>query len=169
MSEQTEDKKQILINAFTKTGIVVIFILLVLIVLKVFLHQGERGLAEKIVCGSHLSSLGKTLIIYAKDHNDNYPEPDKWCDTLMEEKDFNKKELLCSADKIGPCSYATNSNCKPDSDPNVVLLFETRPGWNQNGGREILTDNHKGGSNILFNDGRVLFIEAKDFNNLKWK
>ena len=41
-----------------------------------------------------------------------------------------------------------NPACKPDSSFDTVLLFETRPGWNQHGGRELFTfDNHnpKGG------------------------
>ncbi|MHC4641454.1 MAG: hypothetical protein ACYS32_07395 [Planctomycetota bacterium] len=53
----------------------------------------------------------------------------------------------------------------------VVLLFESRPGWNRFGGPELLTfDNHGGrGCNVLFSDGNVRFIEPEDVNNLKWK
>lgn len=125
----------------------------------------------RVVCGSHIHNLGKTITIYAQDHNDMYPAADKWCDLLMEDKDFNKKILLCSADKAGPCSYAINPNCEPNSQGNVVLLFESKPGWNQNGGAELLNpDNHKDkGCNIIFNDGHIDWIEAKDFNSLKWK
>ncbi len=68
--------------------------------------------------------------------------------------------------------YAMNPNCKPDSPDDMVLLFETKAGWNQNGGPEIFTfDNHdpKGGC-VLFNDGTVKFIRTEEeLNQLRWK
>lgn len=53
---------------------------------------------------------------------------------------------------------------------NMVLLFESYPGWNQSGGPEILTtDNHHGeGCNVLFNDLHVEFVKTEDINDLKW-
>jgi prepilin-type processing-associated H-X9-DG protein len=64
-----------------------------------------------------------------------------------------------------------NPNCEPNSPPDTVLLFETRSGWNQYGGPELLTfDNHQGkGANVLFNDGHFEFIRPKDIGRLKWK
>jgi prepilin-type processing-associated H-X9-DG protein len=55
--------------------------------------------------------------------------------------------------------------------PDMVLLFETYPGWNQSGGPEILTtDNHQGdGCNVLFGDGRVEFVKTEHLDDLKWK
>jgi len=68
--------------------------------------------------------------------------------------------------------YAMNSNCKPDSPVDMVLLFETRPGWNQHGGPELFTfDNHdpKGGL-VLLNDGTVKFIRTEEeLKRLRWK
>jgi prepilin-type processing-associated H-X9-DG protein len=60
---------------------------------------------------------------------------------------------------------------KMDELSNLVLLFETKKGWNQFGGLELLTtENHKGeGANILFNDGSVKFLEPDRFGKLKWK
>ena len=70
------------------------------------------------------------------------------------------------------CNYAMNPNCKPDSPSDMVLLFETKDGWNQNGGPELFTfDNHdpKGGC-VLFNNGTVKFIRTEEeLNNLRWK
>lgn len=53
----------------------------------------------------------------------------------------------------------------------MVLLFETYPGWNQSGGPEILTtDKHQGeGCNVLFVDLHIEFVQMKRLNNLKWK
>ncbi len=56
------------------------------------------------------------------------------------------------------------------SPPDMVVLFETHPGWNQSGGPEILTtDNHKGeGCNVLFMDSHVHFVKTEDLDDLKW-
>ena len=53
----------------------------------------------------------------------------------------------------------------------VVLLFETKAGWNQFGGPELLTtEHHEGkGCNVLFNDGDVEFIKKEQVGELKWK
>jgi hypothetical protein len=68
--------------------------------------------------------------------------------------------------------YAINPNCRIDSAPDTVLLFEAKPGWNQHGGPELFTfDNHdpKGGV-VLLNDGTVRFIRtAEELKQLRWK
>lgn len=64
--------------------------------------------------------------------------------------------------------YATNPNCEPNSPANVVLLFETKGGWNQYGGAEILTiENHFTGCNVLTNNGRVRFVKLQKLSKLK--
>ena len=68
--------------------------------------------------------------------------------------------------------FVVNPNCKPNSPPDTVLLFESKVGWNQHGGPELFTfDNHnpKGGC-VLFNDGSVRFIRTKEeLKKLRWK
>jgi len=51
------------------------------------------------------------------------------------------------------------------------VLFETKGGWNQFGGPEILTfENHKGqGCNVLFNDLHVRFVKKEQISELKWE
>ena len=68
----------------------------------------------------------------------------------------------------GRCHYAMNPNCYPNSPSDTVLLFETKDGWNQFGGKEILTkENHYGdGCNVLFNDGHCLF--ESNIEKLSW-
>ena len=53
----------------------------------------------------------------------------------------------------------------------MVVLFETYPGWNQVGGSEILTtSNHRGdGCNVLLLNFNVYFETIDDLQKLKWK
>ena len=123
-------------------------------------------------CALHLRSLSIAMLMYAQDNNDIYPPADKWCDSLLINGYVQENGNLfrCGRDRVGPCSYAMNPYCEPNSPSDTVLLFESKPGWNQSGGPELLNfDNHRGGCNVVFNDGRIEFVKPKDANNLKWK
>ena len=65
-----------------------------------------------------------------------------------------------------------NADCKPDSPPDTVLLFETKAGWNRHGGAKLFTfDNHdpRGGL-VLLSDGTVKFIRTEEeLKQLRWK
>ncbi len=108
-----------------------------------------------------------------------YPAPTKWCDAMewaygiagIFGESF-ERAFRCASVSEGKCHYSMNPNCKPDSLPDTVLLFETEAGWNQHGGPELFTfDNHepKGGC-VLLNDGTVKFIRTKEeLQQLRWK
>ena len=110
----------------------------------------------------------------------SYPEPTEWCDAVMRDRTntsyVNEERMsghfICPTGGEGKCHYAMNPNCKPDSPPDTVLLFETKAGWNQQGGPELFTfDNHdpKGGC-VLLNDGTVKFIRTKEeLQQLRWE
>lgn len=132
-------------------------------------------------CRANLHTLKIALEIYSSVYQGKYPTADKWCDLL---KDYYlENHLVCpSQEREGErCSYAINPYCEPNSSPDTVLLFETKGGWNQFGGIEIIsTDNHPyekdrfwgykiRGCNILFNDGSVRFVREEEFPKLKWK
>jgi prepilin-type processing-associated H-X9-DG protein len=125
---------------------------------------------QKFVCASHLHDLGVAINIYSKKNGGQYPAPNKWCD-LIKDKNITEKDFICPSSKAEKCSYAINPNCEPNSPKDVILLFETKDGWNQFGGSELLTtENHKGkGCNILFNDGHVEFVKSAEIGKLKWK
>ncbi|MFA5784414.1 MAG: thioredoxin-dependent thiol peroxidase, partial [Phycisphaerae bacterium] len=61
-------------------------------------------------------------------------------------------------------------NCKADSPDDVVLLFETKGGWNQHGGMELMDFEHHLGAvcNVLLNDGSVLYIQPTTMRLLNW-
>jgi prepilin-type processing-associated H-X9-DG protein len=142
----------------------------------------------------NLGVIQKAMIIYAADFDYKYPPKDKWCDLLIEharvsKKDFiypfSKKDFIClgSKAKTGQSSYAINENAitleppimrgieEPNTPSDIVLLFESEPGWNQYGGPELLTfQNHNGrGCYIAFSDGHVAFVRKQNLHKLKWK
>ncbi len=132
-----------------------------------------RQIAYRMACGANLSALGKAMFIYAGDNDDKYPDCSQWCDLLLEYADADPLMFRCRGVSEGPANYAMNKNIVelgPDAPPDMVLLFESVPGWNLCSGRELLTlGNHQGdGCNIMFNDGSVRFVRAKDVNDLHW-
>jgi hypothetical protein len=129
-----------------------------------------REYRRRIRCGENIERLGKAMLIYACGHDDKYPTPDKWCDLLTKYAEVTEKEFGCPSAGEGRCHYAMNPNAKLTSSPDIVVLFETKGGWNQFGGPEILTfENHKGkGCNVLFNDCSVRFVNQQEVSELKW-
>ena len=133
-----------------------------------------RQLAFRMVCGTNMSGLSKAMLIYANDYDDKYPTPEKWCDLLVEYCEVDPISFCCKGAPEGPCNYAINENIAElgsSTQTDIVLLFETHPGWNQVGGPEILTtNNHQGdGCNVAFVDSHVEFVKARDIDKLKWK
>jgi prepilin-type processing-associated H-X9-DG protein len=133
-----------------------------------------RQIAFRMVCGENMSGLGRAMLIYANDYGDEFPARTEWCDLLMKYADVPREGFRCKGALKGPCNYAMNKNVwnfsRGDTPPDMVVLFETHPGWNQIGGPEILTtDNHKGlGCNVLYVDGHVEFVRTGDLEKLKW-
>jgi hypothetical protein len=129
---------------------------------------------DRFSCGSNISSIGKAMFLYADEYNNTYPPCNQWCDSLKKRVDVNYRQFICKAavrqgDKCS-CHYAMNPDCEPNSPNDVVLLFETKGGWNQCGGPELLTfDNHHGQATVLFNDGCIGFIRPENVGKLKWK
>ncbi|MHC4085498.1 MAG: hypothetical protein ACYSU3_22310 [Planctomycetota bacterium] len=127
----------------------------------------------RLWCRTNLSSLARAISLYSDQYNDTYPSCDKWCDLLIEHGNISKSVLKCrSARKSMLCDYAMNPNAEPSGASEMVLLFESKPGWNQYGGAEFLRlGKHAGieGSSILFNDGHVEFVKRIDLGKLKWE
>jgi hypothetical protein len=132
-------------------------------------------------CRVRLYALKVAFASYAYDNDARYPTPSKWCDLM---KDYVLEgHLMCPAKWATreACSYALNPNAHPNSPADMVLLFETKGGWNQFGGPELLsTENHPNirsrlwgykvsGCNVLFSNGRARFVIQKDFDDLKWE
>jgi hypothetical protein len=128
----------------------------------------------RVLCLSNLRSIGVYLTIYAEDHNDTYPPAERWCDAIVDffgsDDAGIRDHFRCRAAETGPCNYAMNPNAGRREASDVVLLFESKPGWNRSGGPELLTtENHQGkGCSVLFTDLHVEFVKAEYLSELKW-
>ncbi len=141
-----------------------------------------RPFQMRVQCGSNLRDLWHRLRLFYKAANQAktlYPAAAEWCDDMVrayESIGMLKENVMrahkCPGGGDGKNHYAMNPNCKPDSPADMVLLFETKAGWNQHGGPELFTfDNHdpKGGC-VLLNGGTVKFIRTtEELQQLRWK
>jgi hypothetical protein len=138
------------------------------------------ALQTRLLCKFYLDDVHQKLGQYAG-RAGSFPSAGEWCDTIVNTYrahgytvsiDEFLQHIRCPAIKQGKCNYALNPECRLDSPSETVLLFETKPGWNQHGGPELFTfDNHdpKGGC-VLLNDGTVKFIRTKEeLAQLCWK
>lgn len=130
-----------------------------------------KSTAHEIKCGSNLKTLSLACLAYHA-ANDKQWVLNDWGDVLKPYYD-DKGILKCYIDKTGPCSYAMNENIPADANElpgDLVLLFESAPGWNQVGGPDdVVTDRHgKPGANIAFADGHVEFVKSEDIPTLRW-
>jgi prepilin-type processing-associated H-X9-DG protein len=132
---------------------------------------------KRVICATGLKKLSDYCVVY--EHNKGVlPHLSDWCDLLDPyvepdiPSDLNPV-YQCPVDEIGPCSYAMNENISADAEglsADLVLLFESAPGWNQIGGADdLVTDRHKRpGANIACADGHVEFVETEDIPTLRW-
>jgi hypothetical protein len=134
-------------------------------------EQSVRRYARQGLCAHNMEILGKAMRLYANEHEERYPEPNQWCDLLIEGGYVEKRDLTCNGDRVGPCSYAMNPNCRsPADEPNMVLIFESEPGWNQSGGPELITcENHDGDGYMIFcNQDGATFEKCGNPETLNW-
>ncbi len=112
---------------------IIIAVCLVIFILTPTLAPMQK-LPSRVVCGTQLSSLGKAILLYANEHNDSLPDPNRWCDLLIKYADALPKVCICpDSDAVeGESSYALNRNAtgkKIDELPgDLVLLFDTNLG-----------------------------------------
>ncbi len=149
--------------------------------LEIFEPPEIRPFKLRYQCASNMEIIDSVGLRYQPTVS-SYPEPNEWCDAIMQKttntswmnEETMRAHFKCPAAGEGRCHYAMNPNCRPDSPPDTVLLFETKGGWNQYGGPELFTfDNHdpRGGC-VLFNgiDTPTKFIRTKEeLQQLRWK
>lgn len=141
------------------------------------LSKELRPFFERALCAKQILELSNYIY---KENSDSYVNPESWCNEVSSEVSRELSDIdlvgakrygIFNCPSIDICCYAMNPNCKPNSIVEMVVLFESKPGWNQHGGPELFTfDNHepKGGC-VTFNDGTVRFIRTREeLNKLNW-
>jgi prepilin-type processing-associated H-X9-DG protein len=138
------------------------------------LSKAEEA-ALRAACTNNLRQISVTMQMYAIENDGKFPTADKWCDLLIKYAEVPPEGFRCKgAPQQDRSNYAMNKNLenvdRGSAPPDMVLVFESSPGWNQSGGPELLTtDNHRGDScTVLFVDGHVEFIKKQNLDELKW-
>ncbi len=162
--------KKLLIVGSTIILIVIFFQLFI----RVFLPTIHRAAFDPISgCQGQLRGLGLAMNNYAEDNQGKLPLHPNWCDVFRDELLIAPTSFICPGAKNKSPSYALNENVIGlDTVPDdIVILFDSKPGWNQIGGPELLApENHRGkGCNVLFGNFEVKFIEKEKFGRLKWR
>ncbi len=148
-------------------------VLIISVIMLLLPMEGRvKRLPPEMLCRTNLNMLGTAMMFYAQDYKD-WPTSARWCDLLIEKADVDPKNFQCREDENGTSSYAMNKYAADLGiviTRDMVLVFESKPGWNQVGSPELLnTQNHEGdGCTILFGDGHVEFVKTEELENLNW-
>jgi len=125
------------------------------------------------ICQVNLRCLHDAFSLYARTNDGTYPTPAQWCDLILpvvKEQDYEGAVMECPKGRKGPCDYAMNPYADPCGPPDVVLLFESIPGWNRFGGADLLvTDNHEdAGASVVLVGGEVISVTTEQVDQFRW-
>ena len=162
-----------------KSGFTLVEILIVIVVLGIlaaivvpqFSDASTQAKDSSLV--SNLQTVRSQIQLYKIQHSGALPGAGtaSVTDALTKYTDVGEKSFRCPCVKDGRCHYAINPNFKGlFSSFDMVVLFETKEGWNQHGGPEIMScDRHKSGCLVLFGDFHVEYVKPDHLDQLKWK
>ena len=111
-----------------------------------------RAQARRYACATNLSGIGKALLIYANDYNDQLP-PD--LETLISKAEMPAKGLVCPGAGLkdkDPYIYRGASITTSDA-PWMIMAYDK-------------TGNHGDGRNVLFLDTHVEWVSEERFQKL---
>ncbi|MCF7973720.1 MAG: hypothetical protein K9N55_07885 [Phycisphaerae bacterium] len=110
--------------------------------------------SERMGCAKNLSWIGKAILIYANDYNDQLPPN---LNTLIEKAEMTEKGLICPGsgqkDSYGYCGDGLDTSC----EPTIIVAYDKK-------------GNHaEPFRNVLFLDSHVEWIEEERFQALMVK
>lgn len=180
-------------NKKTKGRKRVIFVLILLVLWLSVGYPVLQGMGNAIRsgdCGGRMRELVYGLMLYENDHDGYLPDSHDWCDQILPylpssdvrvwllsgNLETNPEILFqCSGDMTGPCSYAINkavAGKKSSELPrNTVILFESKPGWNQSGGISDVDFRHtvsgKKVSHVSLDNSGIVSLTQEELGNNK--
>ena len=141
-------------------------------------EENHYGGAHRTSCLSNVKQLGLAFSMYLQDYDEHYPLPKAWNEGIYPYTK-NTEILRCPyAREEKLPTYAMNRGLKSvlsariETAANTVMLFDSIPGKNLSGGRELLPDPPRHGKNddnsIGFVDGHAKGVSQKNLSNLLW-
>ena len=106
--------------------------------------------ATRYACGTNMSGIGKALLIYANDYNDQLP-PD--LETLISKAEMPAKGLVCPATMLKDSYIYRGATITTSDTPWMITVYEK-------------LSNHGGGRNVLFLDSHVEWVSEERFQEL---
>jgi hypothetical protein len=135
-----------------------------------------KSKAQAIQCVNNAKQIGLAVRIYTSDHDDKYPPPATWCDTLLSSGVLPQPQVFqCPAHGQSPCGYAFNARLAGKEegkvDSSTVLIFESDAGWNASGGPELMIPKPRHGGVFVVGlaDGSVLQVRPENAASLRWE
>jgi prepilin-type processing-associated H-X9-DG protein len=137
--------------------------------------------AQSIQCVNNLKQLSLAARIYAGDNGEHFPTATNWCDALKPFVGDSARVYKCAAaDSTDTCDYGINVQVagldSKSVNPQTVLFFESKNGWNLSGGSEMVINppRHRTGPrnqnvNIAFADGHVEQVRLDRLSQLRWE
>lgn len=134
-----------------------------------------RGAARSTSCLSNTKQIATAFMMYTSEFDDRMPLGNSWQPAL---DPYMKSRYIwkCpSAQTTDPC-YAFNSKLVKaklsdiNAPQDTVMVFESVPGMNQFGGKELLPSppRHPEGHSIGFVDGHVKSVKPDGVDSLLW-
>ncbi len=109
-----------------------------------------HAVATRYACGTNMSGIGKALLIYANDYNDQFP-PD--LETLTRTVEVTSKTLVCPATNLKGSYIYRGATLTTSDTPWMITVYEK-------------LSNHGDGRNVLFLDSHVEWVTEERFQEL---
>ena len=136
-----------------------------------------KAKAQSITCMNNARQITLGVMIHASSNTNLCPDATTWCDTILPEVG-NQQIFLCKEGNENDRSHfafnAKLSGVDLDQIKNpatTVMIFETRGGWNQSGGPELLLTNPRHNHKIVvgFADGHAEMVSDTQLARLNWQ
>ena len=109
-----------------------------------------HAIATRIACATNLSGIGKAILIYANDYNDQLP-PD--LETLISKAEMPARGLVCPASESRESYIYRGASITTSDTPWMITVYEK-------------LSNHGDGRYVLFLDSHVEWVSEERFQEL---